>query len=408
MGFGILGWVVSILCIELGIIILGHFPFWLAAITYALRRDPYAGVQGFTPPVTIVKPVRGLAVDDEKNFLSFFAIDYPEFEILFVVHEDAGNDPSIPVIERMIAVHPGVNARLIRSSQRTAVHEKANNYFEGIARAKYEIINITDADTFVERDHLRREVGPLSDPRNSMVFSIQTMNHFRSAASAFEGLYQNGDYPVVLMLLSQLGLLRFVVGHTLVFRKSEFYEFGAIDAIKDHVSDDNAWGEVMHRPGSKRIWMSRTITHTRYPKNTWKKAAEHIVRWSMFWYKFSRFYLIVPLLQNSALGLLTLILSLFVDPALTVRFFAWTVPLHIAGIALGAGTLVVRTLSITVSNILFGHAWRDLRYAWTIPLRDIYTLFAAPASAFLRKFEHAGRMYAIRGKRMVKVAEPEK
>ncbi len=407
MSLGVLGWIVFVLCIELAVVILGHLPFWLAAAAYAVRRDPYARVEGFTPPVTIVKPVRGLAPDDEKNFLSFFAIDYPVFEILFVVHENAGDDPSIPVIERMIAGHPGVDARLIRSREHVAVHEKANNYIEGIAHAKYDTINITDADAFVEPDHLLREVRPLSDPHVSIVFSIQTMNHFRSAASAFEGLYQNGDYPVVLMLLSQLGLLRFVVGHTLVLRKMDFYDFGAIDVIKDHVSDDNAWGEVMHRPGA-HIWMSRRITHTRYVKTTWRKAAGHILRWGMFWYKFSRAYVLVPLLQNSGLAVITLLLSLFLDPTLRVFVAGGTLPLRTAALVLGVGALVVRTLSIVLSNILYGHAWKDLRYAWTIPLRDIFTLFAAPASAFVRKFEHAGHLYAIRGKRMVRVPDREK
>ena len=401
MSLGIVGWVVYVLCFPLAVIIVAHVPFWLNALVYALRRDPYARRTDYTPPVSIVKPVRGLARDDEKNFESFFSIDYPVFEILFVIHEEAGDDPAIPVIQGLIDAHPGVDARIIRSPVRVAVHEKVNNYIHAIAQAKYEIINITDADCYVLPDHLRREVRPLSDEQNAIVFSIQTMNHFQSAPSAFEGLYQNGDYPVVVQFFANINLLRFVVGHTLVFRKAEFYAFGAIDVLKNHISDDDGWGEIMVRRGRKRIWLSRTITHTRYPRATWKTASDHIIRWGAFFWHFSPLYVFAPLLQNSSLGLMTLVLALFVDPAVTVPFSGRELPLGLTGIVVGAGTLVVRTLSIAISNLLYGDSRRDLRYFWTIPLRDIYTLCVCLAAPFQRSFTHAGRTYRIRGRRMV-------
>jgi hypothetical protein len=207
------------------------------------------------------------------------------------------------------------------------------------------------------------------------------------------------------MFASNVGLLRFVVGHTLVFRKSEFNAFGAIDILKDHLIDDEAWGEIMVGRGGKKIWMSRTITHTRYPRATWKKSTDHIIRWGVFWYRFSPLYALSPVLQNSGLAVITLLLSVFLDPSLTVHLGAWTIPLRAAGFTLGAANLVVRTASIVLSNILFGDTLRDLRYFWTIPLRDCYTLFVAAVSPFIRKFVHAGAVYRIHGRRMDKGQE---
>ncbi len=397
MTLGVLAYVVIALCILLATGTLFHLVVWAGAALFAARRDPYAA-RDFAPPVSIVKPVRGLIPGEEENFASFFSIIYPMFEIIFVVHEDAGDDPAIPVIKRLIAENPGVDARLIRSRQRGAAHEKVNNYNEAIALAKYEIINITDADTYVRKDHLSREVRPLSDPEVGMVFSRQTHNRFPSAATAFEGLVQTADYSIFVSFASIMGLTKWVVGHSIFFRKSDYYALDAYSVLKDHLIDDLGWGEVFCGRAGKRMWLSKTTTPTRAGTGSWKKVAGHIVRWGVFFYASTRIYLIIPLIENSALGLLTLVLSLFLPPDVPAPLLPY--PLRTLGMAFGAGTLVWRLFSNVTGALLFGDDRRDLRYFWTIPLRDIFSVYVGLAVPFVRRFVHSGREYRIRGRRL--------
>src|SRR5580698_5317100 len=78
------------------------FIYYFIALYSSWRffRQPHEAPRGdFTPPVSILKPIRGIDPDAYENFSSFCRQDYPEYEILFCVSDR--EDPILPLIERL-------------------------------------------------------------------------------------------------------------------------------------------------------------------------------------------------------------------------------------------------------------------------------------------------------------------
>ena len=64
------------------------------------RKFLKANKDNFFPSVSILKPLKGIDDDLERNIKSFFELDYPEYEIIFGFHSN--DDPAIKIVEKLI------------------------------------------------------------------------------------------------------------------------------------------------------------------------------------------------------------------------------------------------------------------------------------------------------------------
>ena len=117
----------------------------------------------FTPPISNLKPVKGLDLGAYENFASLCRQDYPEYELIFCTTDET--DPSVPVIKKLIEEFPDCQIRLLYSAGHTAINDKVAKLRLMTEQAKYEYLVINDSDVRVERDYLRRVVEPLRDPK---------------------------------------------------------------------------------------------------------------------------------------------------------------------------------------------------------------------------------------------------
>ena len=104
--------------LELAVLVAAAIPFIFYLLTiysssryfWQNKKQPPKNLD-FTPPVSNLKPVRGLDPEAYENFVSFCRQDYPEYELIFCVTDQT--DPSVPVIQRLIREFPEKKIRLL-------------------------------------------------------------------------------------------------------------------------------------------------------------------------------------------------------------------------------------------------------------------------------------------------------
>src|SRR3984957_9992873 len=129
---------------------------------YSTSRRETAVPSNFTPPISCLKPIKGLDVEAYENYASFCRQEYPEYEIVFCVDRD---DPALAVIEKLIADFPQNHIRVLFGSGRDAINDKVARLVRLTTEARYDIFVITDGDVRVRPDYLRNVVAPFRDPK---------------------------------------------------------------------------------------------------------------------------------------------------------------------------------------------------------------------------------------------------
>ena len=107
-----------------------------------------------TPPVSILKPLRGTDPEMYESFRSHCLQDYPEYEIIFGV-SDPG-DPALQLVERLKLEFPQRAIRAMICAENLGSNTKVSNLAQMLRQAKYEDILVNDSDIRVPPDYLRR------------------------------------------------------------------------------------------------------------------------------------------------------------------------------------------------------------------------------------------------------------
>src|SRR5215470_18151361 len=121
------------------VLAIAPLAYYLVAIFAAFRffrRERASKLPEFMPPVSLLKPVRGVDFASYENFRSFCALNYPEYEILFCVNEMS--DPAVPVIQQLAKEFPGRRIEICSGAPQIGTNHKVNNLALVTKQARYE------------------------------------------------------------------------------------------------------------------------------------------------------------------------------------------------------------------------------------------------------------------------------
>lgn len=214
--------------------------FWQARHAALKKLD-------FTPPVSNLKPVKGLDSGAYENFASLCRQDYPEYELIFCATDDT--DPSVPVIKKLIEEFPNCQIRLLYSAGHTAINDKVAKLRLMTEQAKYEYLVINDSDVRVERDYLRRVVEPLRDPKTGGVTCFYASVEDKAFVERLQTVGMISDFYAGLLVAWQLDGVHFALGPTMVSTKKYVKGFGGFEVLESRPADDLLFGRLIAEQG---------------------------------------------------------------------------------------------------------------------------------------------------------------
>jgi ceramide glucosyltransferase len=246
----------------------------LAAIAVQRFRPRKKTRANSTPPVSILKPIRGRDARFYDAIRSHALLEYPAFEILFGA---TANDPALEDIARLRREFPAVSIRVIDTAN-DAPNGKAGS-LEILAReAKHEVFIVNDSDIRVEPNYLDKVITALNDENAGLVTCL-----YRGAASSWaakvEALGIATEFAPSVLVARILSDSAFALGSTMAFRRDTLNAIGGFQAVREYLADDYQLGARIATLG-KKVVLADTVVETNLGAGSLRDVWKHQVRWS--------------------------------------------------------------------------------------------------------------------------------
>ncbi len=372
------------------ILALAPFAYYLLATYCAwdyfreVRRAPSPD-SSFTPPASILKPVRGVDRDAYENFASFCRQDYPQYEVLFAVADP--DDPVISIIQQLQHDFPTCSIRLLSDIEPVGISPKMTNLCRLVKEARYDLLVINDSDVRVEPDYLKLAAGPFSNPQVGVVTAFFRGMTPGNLASDLDAVGVPIDSCASTLIARKLGGIDFALGWTMATTKQRLAEIGGFEGMADTHSDDFVLGNEVAKRGYRVELMPKPVWMV-FPKERLRDFFQHELRWSIMLRGIRPVgYAAIAL----TLGLPWTLLALLMAPSRTVAYcyliaylilrlaVAWTTGVW------GLGDSLVR------------------RKLWLVPLRDAFNFAVYVSSYFSNRVSWRGNNYRVQGSKLIPV-----
>ena len=332
----------------------------------------------FTPPVSILKPVRGSDPDAYENFASLCVQDYPDYEIVFCI--DGPEDPVYSVITQLRSDFPDTRIRVLFGSRSNAPNDKVAKLGRLTDEAEHEYLVINDSDVRVRPDYLRTLVAPLADPATGAVTCFYLQSGDVAFTQHLQTISMVSEFYAGILTDWKLEDVKFTLGPTIATTRERLMGFGGYESIDDRPADDLLVGQLIAKQGYKVELLPyciqvvadygsvRDLLHKRL---RWIIEMRSIRPWGHFGLLFTQ-------------GLLGLALAMFIAPSAAVVFGYF---------ALYLAMRVAMTWIIGIRGLGRRDLWTKL---WMVPLWDLAALCLWFASFAVHRFRWRGGEYEIR------------
>lgn len=193
------------------------------------------------PPVSIVRPLRGLESFSEETLGSSFRLDYPSYEILFCVQ--CANDPVIGLVERLIAAHPPIPARLLIGDDYVSANPKLNNCVKGWDAARHDWVVLADSNALLPPDYIQTMLAAFRDD-TALVISMPIGSRPKGFWAEVECAFLN-TFQARWQYGAEAVGIGFAQGKNMMWRREVLERAGGIRALGAEIAEDAASTKII-------------------------------------------------------------------------------------------------------------------------------------------------------------------
>lgn len=231
----------------------------------------------FQPPVTVLKPLKGVDVELYENLATFCRQIYPQFEIICGVAD--GDDPAVGVVRRLQRDFPHVSLSLVVDGRIYGANYKVSNLHNMYQHARHDIIVLADSDIRVGPEYLARVVEPLRNQRVGVSTCLYRAVSTGGLPTLIESLFINTDFANLVMLARKVEKASYAFGATIALRREVLEEIGGFLPIANLLADDYEIGYRAFQRGYVNE-LSTEVVDTVLSVGTWRRLYDHQLRWA--------------------------------------------------------------------------------------------------------------------------------
>jgi ceramide glucosyltransferase len=240
-------------------IVLWAVPGYLRERRRALAQ--LAARPGFTPALTLLKPLHGADPGLESYLETFFIQDYPAYEILFCAR--TANDEGLETARRVAARHPHIPAQFLSTGgQPDFINAKVASMERMEAHAAHDILVISDSDVRVTPDYLRSVALPFADERvGGMCCLYRGVAAEGGLWARLEAVGMSVEMSAGVLAARAMEGMQFTLGPTMAFRRETIRRMGGFKVTADYCADDFILGNETWKQGQRVVLSHHAIDH---------------------------------------------------------------------------------------------------------------------------------------------------
>ncbi len=239
------------------------------------------------PPLTIVRPIKGLDVGAEANLAALLAVDYPgPCEIMLALDDD--QDPAYPMAlaASSAAARRGQRVDLLLCG-RPPPHRtgKLHAMCRAMDHASGELIAFNDSDSRPSPELFTKLVEALlADPRRGATFApvVTVPEGATTVGDAAYMLLLNAWYgPAARVAAGESGRLPFIMGQAMVVSREALRRIGGLECAEGHFVDDMRIGQCIAAAGLHNVQIDTPLKIV-VGGMSYRRFLQVFRRWLMF------------------------------------------------------------------------------------------------------------------------------